>query len=234
MISFFWCQFSTTGYGDWSPKHNSIEQIFCMIYLMLNVVIMAWIIGSITLLIVKDDEHTGLYRDTLQMLYKYAELHDFDQKLIKRLKTQLKLGFRSRDIADEQVLRFFPSAVRRKILRKLYMPSLLSTNLMKGTRQQFVDSFLSLCSVEIFSPGEELLQRGSISADLYLLIDGTVEASKLTEDEMLILDESELNTVSEMPSLTYENSEIESSSGRVAGRSIRKSGDFLNELCKFP
>ena len=204
-----------------------------MIYLMLNVVIMAWLIGSMTLLVVKDDAQTGLYRDTLQMLYKYAALHDFNQKLTKRLKTQLKLGFKNRGIADEQLLRFFPAAVRRKILRRLYMPSILSTNLMKGTQQQFVDSFLSLCSVEIFSPGEELLQRGSISADLYLLIDGTVEASKSTEDEMLIMDESDLNTVSQMPSLTDENSEIESSSSRFTGRSIRKSGDFLNELCEL-
>ena len=114
------------------------------------------------------------------------------------------------------------------------MPSILSTNLMKGTQQQFVDSFLSLCSIEIFSPGEELLQRGSISADLYLLIDGTVEASKSTEDEMLIMDESDMNTTSQMPSLTDENSDTESSSSRVTGRSIRKSGDFLNELCELP
>jgi CRP-like cAMP-binding protein len=202
---------------------------------MLNVVIMAWIIGSITVIIVKKDKQTGLYHDTLQVLYKFSELHGFDDKTTKRLKTQLKLGFKNRGIADEQLLRFFPAAVRRKILRRLYMPSISSTNLMKGTRQQFVDSFLSLCSVEVFSPGEELLQRGSISADLYLLIDGTVEASKSTEDEMLIMDESDLNTVSQMPSLTDENSEIESSSGRfTGGRSIRKSGDFLNELCELP
>jgi CRP-like cAMP-binding protein len=194
---------------------------------------MAWIIGSITVIIVKKDKQTGLYRDTLQVLYKFSELHGFDEKTTKRLKTQLKLGFKNREIADEQLLRFFPAAVRRKILRRLYLPSILSTNLLKGTRQQFVDSFLSHCSVEIFSPGEELLQRGSISADLYLLIDGTVEASKSTEDEMLIMDESDLNTVSQMPSLTDENSEIESSSGRVIGRSIRKSGDFLNELCEL-
>jgi hypothetical protein len=203
-----------------------------MIYLMLNVVIMAWIIGSITVIIVKKDKQTGLYRDALRVLYKFSELHGFDAKITKRLKTQLKLGFKNNQIADEQLLRFFPAAVRRKILRRLYMPSILSTNLMKGTQQQFVDSFLSLCSVEIFSPGEELLQRGSISADLYLLIDGTVEASKSTEDELLIMDESDLNTTSQMPSLTDKNSDTESS--RVTSRSIRKSGDFLNELCELP
>jgi CRP-like cAMP-binding protein len=204
---------------------------------MLNVVIMAWVIGSITLLIVKNDQQTSLYRDTLHMLYKYSTLHGFDDKLVKRLKTQLRLGFKNRDIADEQVLRFFPAAVRRKILRRLYMPSLLSTNLMKGTRQQFVDSFLSHCSVEIFSPGEELLHRGSISSDLYLLIEGTVEVSQSTEDELLIKDELlDAASISQMPSLNDEISETDySSSGGVArNRKYRRSGEFLNELCEHP
>ncbi|KAL3799185.1 hypothetical protein ACHAW5_005462 [Stephanodiscus triporus] len=102
--------------------------------------------------------------------------------MVGRHSVRLKLSFLNRDIADEQVLRFLPAGVRRKILRRLYMPSLLSTRLMKGTRQHFVDSFLSFCSVEVFSPREELLQRGFISSDLYLLIDGP---SKLHNRRMM-------------------------------------------------
>ena len=200
---------------------------------MLNVVIMAWIIGSITLLIVKGDQQTGLYRDTLQVLYKFSTLHGFDQKLTKQLKTQLKLSFSNRDIADEQVLRFHPAPLRRKILRRLYMPSILSTKLMKGTRQQFVDSFLSLCSVEIFSPGEELLHRGFISSDLYLLIDGTIEVSQSTDDGGLIEDE-DLSTSRYSRirhSLEETSDETGSSSGRTrTGNTNMKNGDFLNEL----
>ena len=72
-LSLYWSvvTFSTTGYGDWHPQ-SSVEQIFCVIYLLLNVVIMAWVIGSITLLIVKNDENTSAYHDTLQMLYKVS------------------------------------------------------------------------------------------------------------------------------------------------------------------
>ena len=199
---------------------------------MLNVVFMAWMIGSITLLIVKGDEKTSLYRDTLQVLYKFSTLHGFDHELTKRLKTQLKLSFSNRDIADEQVLRFLPAGVRRKILRRLYMPSLLSTRLMKGTRQHFVDSFLSLCSVEVFSPREDLLQRGFISSDLYLLIDGTVEVTQSTDDGGLIEDEDFSTTkFSRIHSSLEESSETESSSGRtLSGNTDKKSGDFLNEL----
>ena len=78
--------------------------------------------------------------------------------LQKKLKTQLKLEFNNREIQDEQVLQHFPSAVRRKVLRKLYLRSLLKTKLMRGVRQEFVDSFLTTCSVEIFSPGTCVLR----------------------------------------------------------------------------
>lgn len=234
-LSLYWSvtTFSTTGYGDWSPV-NSVEQIFCVIYMQLNVVIMAWVIGSITLLIVKNDEHTSLYHDTLQMLFKYASLHEFDEKLTKRLMVQLKLGFKSRDIADEQVLRFFPAVVRRKILRRLYMQHLLSTKLMNGTRQQYIDSFLSLCSVEIFSPGEELLLRGAVSSDLYLLVEGTVETS--TEDDKLV-DDEDFNlrhlSFSERKGEIFSEADTSFSYRGATGKIERNSGEFLNDLGFF-
>lgn len=152
--SLYWSivTFTTVGYGDFSPA-NAGEQIFGMIYMMTNIVIASWIIGSITLLILKNDENTGEYREALQTLSQYSEMHGFTDEMQKKLKTQLKLEFNNREIQDEQVLQHFPSAVRRKVLRKLYLRSLLKTKLMKGVRQEFVDSFLTTCKVEIFTPG---------------------------------------------------------------------------------
>ena len=176
VVSLYWSvtTFTTVGYGDFSPA-NAGEQIFGMVAMLFNIIIASWIIGSITLLIVKGDEHTGVYRDSLQVLDQYSHMHNFDQQFQKKLKNQLRLEFNNREIADEQVLKNFPSAVRRKVLRKLYLPSLIKTNLMKGVRQQFVDAFLIACSVEIFSPGEEIVERGSISSDLFLLVGGIAE-----------------------------------------------------------
>jgi CRP-like cAMP-binding protein len=50
----------------------------------------------------------------------------------------------------------------------------MQTHLMRGIRQQFVDAFLTSCTVEVFSPDEEIIIRGNISNDLYLLVGGTV------------------------------------------------------------
>lgn len=78
---------------------------------------------------------------------------------------------------------------------------------MQGVREQFVDSFLATCRVEIFSPAEEILQRNSISSDrLYLLVGGVVEL---------------------LPSrLAMEYDE--------GGRNVqRKTGEFINEVGFF-
>lgn len=189
--------------------------------MFLNIVIASWIIGSITLLIIKNDESTGEYRDAMQTLCQYSVMHGFDENLQKKLKTQLKLEFNNREISDDEVLQHFPSAVRRKVLRKLYLSSLLKTKLMKGVRQEFVDAFLTTCSVEIFSPGEVVVERGSISSDLFLLVGGIVEVttpdrSKVSDDTFRSLNETEL-----MASLHS-----------VRGKQL-EAGDFIGEIGFF-
>lgn len=176
VTSLYWSvvTFGTVGYGDEVPL-NSTERVWGMCFMLFNIVVAAWIIGSITLLVVKSDEKTGDYRDTLQTLYQYSQMHKFDNQFASSLRTQLRLEFENREIADEQVLKHFPSAVRRKVLRKLYLEPLVKTKLMEGIRQQFVDAFLSSCTVEIFSPGEVIVERGSILSDLFLLVGGIAE-----------------------------------------------------------
>jgi len=174
-ITLYWSvvTFSTVGYGDFSPA-NCAERIVSVLYVMGSIVIQAWIIGSITLLLIKKDEKTGHYRDTLEKLDRYSEIHGFDEAFRKRLETQLQLNYHTREIADESILRFFPVSTRRRVLRKLYGPVLADTELLRGVRPQFVDAFLSASWVEIFSPGEEILRRNAISSDLYLLVGGRI------------------------------------------------------------
>ena len=217
-------------YGDFSPV-NSAEQIFGMLYMLLNVVIMSWIIGSMTLLIVKSDEKTGLYRESLQVLDKYATLHNFDKKLTKRLRNQLKLDFENKDISDEQVLHFFPASIRRKLLRRLYLPTLLETRLMRGTRQQFCDAFLALCSVEVSSPGSEILQRGSISSDLHLLLEGEVVISASADSDRTI--ESADETADLSTSIADTEANVQRSPQDPHTASGYECGDWINSLGFF-
>ena len=114
-------------------------------------------------------------QESLETLHLYGRMHHFDPALMNRLKQQLRLEFNNREISDDQVLKYFPSAVRRKILRRLYKEYLVNTQIMRGVRPQFVDAFLASCTVEIFSPGEEIVEKGSIQSDLFLLVGGIAE-----------------------------------------------------------
>jgi CRP-like cAMP-binding protein len=192
--------------------------------MLINIVAQAWIIGSITLLVVKNDEKRGLYREALSKLGQFSAMHGFDRDFYKRLKTALKLSFESVDVQDEEILMHFPSSVRRRILRRLYMPSILQTSLMKDVRQQFVDEFVSSCTVEVFSPNEEILQRGMNSPDLYLLVSGNVEI--LSPRNGSVDDES-----THLGGTSVGESEFMSTGLRVTGK--LSPGEFINEISFF-
>lgn len=176
VTAFYLCvtTFATVGYGDFSPK-SVAEKSIGSLFMIFNIAIAAWIIGSITLLVLKGDEASRKYRDSLEVLHLYGTMHNFDDDLLTRLKQQLKLDFNNREISDDQVLKHFPSQVRRKLMRQLYYEHLINSNIMTGIRPQFVDAFLASCNVEIFSPGEEIVEEGSITSDLYLLVGGIAE-----------------------------------------------------------
>lgn len=195
-----------------------------MVYMILNIIGQSYIIGSITLLVVKNDETTREYRDTLQMLDSYTDVNDFGMEFNKGLRTQLKLEFNNREVSDEKVLEHFPRSIRRKVLRKLYLPSLMHTDLMRGIIQHhFIDEFLNACSVELFSPGEEILELGNISSDLYLLVAGQVTSMAESSKDF----KGKAMTASTM-------SESDFNPGQVSARGKSLfAGTFLNEIGFF-
>ena len=190
MTTLYWSivTFTTVGYGDYSPV-NSAEQIFAIFYMLINIIFQSWVIGSITLLVVKSDEKTSALRESLSSLQKYVEMNGL-QNIHKRLKAQLKLDHASKSLVDDTVLlRNFPIPTRRKILKRLYGPGLRSASVMDGVQEQFFDEFFASCSIELLSPGEDILQRGSTSMDLYLIVEGSVKlisplAPLMAEDRM--------------------------------------------------
>jgi hypothetical protein len=96
-----------------------------------NIIFSAWIIGSITMLIVRADKRISRYRDALQILENYSEIHEFSRSMCKGLQRQLQLEFENRELKDENVLKVFPSSMRCKVLRKVYLPYMIQTRLMR-------------------------------------------------------------------------------------------------------
>ena len=57
------------------------------------------------------------------------------------------------EASDEAVLAIYPTALRRRILRHLYLPHLRQAALFQGTRGKFLDAVLTTARIELFMPG---------------------------------------------------------------------------------
>jgi hypothetical protein len=128
------------------------EALFTIIYLFISIIIMAWIVGTITLLVVKHDEKTGQYRSSLTNLNAFTTTHDIPKLLTGSMKDHLQLQFSSQEASDEKVLGGFPTSMRRRVLRHLYANSLWQSWLFAGCRQKFLDALLACAKVEMFMP----------------------------------------------------------------------------------
>ncbi len=65
-----------------------------------------------------------------------------------------------------QVLQIFPTTIRRRILRHLYLGHVRNAYLFKGVRQKFIDAVLSVSRIELFMPqvGWEIPLSSSVAA----------------------------------------------------------------------
>ena len=55
----------------------------------------------------------------------------------------MKLHFNNEQHSDDHVLRAYPSMLRRRVLRHLYLDEMRSAELFMGVRQRFMDALLS-------------------------------------------------------------------------------------------
>ena len=74
------------------------------------------------------------------------------QDLTDNMQGHLRLHFSSEEASDEQVLAIYPTSIRRRILRHLYLDSLKRCWLFNGCRQKFMDAILAAARVELFMP----------------------------------------------------------------------------------
>ena len=74
------------------------------------------------------------------------------QDLKESMMSHLKLHFNNHDRNDEKVLGAYPSTIRRRVLRYLYLDVLQGSLLFDGARQRFLDAVLAAARVEAYLP----------------------------------------------------------------------------------
>lgn len=166
------------GVGDEVFYVNSpAETIILGLYLMLNIAIQAYILGTITIVMVKKDVESQAYRGSVTTLNEFSDANELPKTLYTAMREHVELKFYSERTADEQVLQFYPSTIKRKVLRHLYMEVLKDCYLFNGCKARFLDQVLAAVRMELFMPNVPVLNEGDVCNELFLIVDGEVATS---------------------------------------------------------
>ncbi|CAD7695304.1 unnamed protein product [Ostreobium quekettii] len=164
---------TTVGYGDLSPK-NTAEVIFAMVYMIYNMALVAYILGTITLLVVRADESTGELRECYRHVTSFARLNNLPKDLRQSLKNQMQFNLAHPEVEDDLVLKDLPAGLRRRVVKELYVEKLKATPTFRECSEKFLTS---LCipknvRVDTYLPYQLIFEMGELLPELHLMIDG--------------------------------------------------------------
>ncbi|EFJ46902.1 hypothetical protein VOLCADRAFT_92690 [Volvox carteri f. nagariensis] len=169
--------FTSMGDGRLYP-FTIVELSVMIVYLLFNLFLGAYIIGTVTIMMVRADEHSKSFRDSMTHLVEYSRENELPERLYKAMREHLEVHFDSAQTADDNVLSIYPTTIRRLVLRHLYLQPVRSCYLFKGCKQRFLDALLTAARVELFLPGVEIMTEGDNVVELLIVMLGECLVSR--------------------------------------------------------
>ncbi|GAX76940.1 hypothetical protein CEUSTIGMA_g4387.t1 [Chlamydomonas eustigma] len=166
--------YSGLGDGDFYSA-TPTEAIVIIIFEFFFILLSAYCLGTITMLMVKSDKRSKMFRDQIALLYEYGRLHGLPEDLQMDMRQHLDLQFASEEVNIDKMLSIYPSALNNKVLRHLYLDSLKRCYLFKSCKPKFLDALMALCKADMFMPDVEMIHEGDIVSELHIIMEGTVE-----------------------------------------------------------
>ena len=142
----------------------------------------------------------------------------------------LKLYFANEEASDEAVLSTMPSAIRKKVLRHLFGTVIKNCFLFASTPRRFRDAVMAETRVELFLPQVDILSEGDTVNEIYLIVQGSVEARPAPNRLAGI--SSDGTTSGSLDSASSSSSST-TAGGGAGGRRVLRAGDLFGELAFF-
>ncbi|GJX09724.1 ankyrin repeat-containing protein [Tanacetum coccineum] len=162
---------ATVGYGDIHPV-NLREMIFVMVYVSFDMVLGAYLVGSITAIVVKGSK-TEVYREKVKNLLKHMD-KKVDKDTHNKIKYQLQLPYDS-STTDSAIFQDLPSSIRTTITDNVYKPLIEKVPLFMGCSPEFINQIVSRVHEEFFSRGKVMMEQKSVVDHLYFIGEGKLE-----------------------------------------------------------
>ncbi|KAB2071963.1 hypothetical protein ES319_A08G258700v1 [Gossypium barbadense] len=178
VTSIYWSitTLTTVGYGDIHPV-NTGEMAFDVLYMLLNLGLIAYLIGNMTNLVVHRTSRTRLFRDTIQAASSFSVRNQLPVRLQDQMLAHLCLKFRtdSEGLQQQETLDSLPKAIRSSISHYLFYSLVDNVFLFRGVSTDLLFQLVSEMKAEYFPPKEDVILQNEAPTDFYILVTGAVD-----------------------------------------------------------
>ncbi|TYH08055.1 hypothetical protein ES288_A08G284600v1 [Gossypium darwinii] len=178
VTSIYWSitTLTTVGYGDIHPV-NTGEMAFDVLYMLLNLGLIAYLIGNMTNLVVHRTSRTRLFRDTIQAASSFSVRNQLPVRLQDQMLAHLCLKFRtdSEGLQQQETLDSLPKAIRSSISHYLFYSLVDNVFLFRGVSTDLLFQLVSEMKAEYFPLKEDVILQNEAPTDFYILVTGAVD-----------------------------------------------------------
>nr|GLL38144.1 potassium channel KAT3-like isoform X1 [Ipomoea trifida] len=164
---------ATVGYGDLYAV-NTGEKLFTIFYMLFNIGLTAYLIGTMTNLIVHSAVRTFTMRDGINNTLRYARKNRLPEGLKDQMLAHVTLKFKTAEL-QQQVLEDLPKAIRSAIAQHLFCSTLENTYLFKDVSEDFILQLVCELKAEYFPPKVDIIIQNEIPTDFYVIVSGEVD-----------------------------------------------------------
>jgi CRP-like cAMP-binding protein len=175
LVALYWAvvTMSTVGYGDITPQ-NQPEYIVNILFMIVNIFLIAWVVGNMTLLVTQYDEFTREFRNKFHCLARFIKCNLLPNDIKKAMISFMVLQFNASE-EHKEIVEEFPPFLKTKVNRIMYRPTIDASFFSSVVSDAFLDSLLCLLDFEILMPGTDAIMQYDAAVEMYFVVSGSLD-----------------------------------------------------------
>ncbi|CAI5955880.1 unnamed protein product [Closterium sp. NIES-64] len=172
VAALWWSIFVITSIGPAYTSVTTAEQIFSCFYALFGMATLAYTLGTLTLLMVKQSSKTMQFHEDMAALKAYVARTNLPADVERQLKQQLRVQLHMHKSDASSFLSSIPQHLRVTVSRQLYLPIVENLEGFRLCSKPFLNQLVSEMNVETVMRNDIVTWEGDVSTHLYIVLSG--------------------------------------------------------------
>ncbi|MEO5362777.1 MAG: cyclic nucleotide-binding domain-containing protein [Magnetococcus sp. DMHC-8] len=165
---------SSTGYGDITPNDNP-GRVLASTVMLLGVLFNAFITASISSIVFQANAYRLKQQEKLVNLASFFNQFGVPKELQNAIFSYYAHSATEKAVNSKEIIESLPDAFQKEVLHNINMHMIEQVPLFKGTSRECLSAFADVLISQLFNPGQDIVEYGTIGQEMFFLQHGIVE-----------------------------------------------------------